>query len=57
MPEIDLIVATLFLIGTAGLIAFRAVRAWMRFRIQERTVRVLTRGLTELERPRARPRP
>jgi hypothetical protein len=57
MPELDAIVATVFLLGTAGLVALRTVRAWIRFRLQERTVRVLTRGLTELERPRARPRP
>jgi hypothetical protein len=56
MPEPDMIIAAVFLLGTAGLVLVRAVRAWWRFRLQERTLRILTKGLTELERPRARPR-
>ena len=54
VPALDLIAAVVFLLGTAGVILVRAVLAWRRFRVQERTLRVLTRGLQELERPRQR---
>jgi hypothetical protein len=56
MPELDKLIAAAFLVGTAGVVLVRALRAWMRFRLQERTLRILTKGLTELERPRERPR-
>ncbi|MEX2557500.1 MAG: hypothetical protein WEB06_17955 [Actinomycetota bacterium] len=56
MAELDKIVAAAFLAGTAGVVLVRALRAWTRFRLQERTLRILTKGLTELERPRERPR-
>jgi hypothetical protein len=56
MSALDLIVAILFLASTAGVVIVRAFRSWRRFRLQERTVRLLARGLTELERPGARDR-
>jgi hypothetical protein len=56
MPEPDKMIAAAFLIGTAGVVLVRVLRAWARFRLQERTLRILTKGLTELERPRERPR-
>lgn len=54
MPELDLIAAVAFLLGTAGVVLARALVAWWRFRMQERTLRLLARGLSELERPRQR---
>lgn len=54
MPALDLIVAVVFLLATAGVVLTRALLAWSRFRMQERTLRLLARGLTELERPRER---
>lgn len=56
MPAVDELIAAAFLLGTAGVVLARVLRAWTRFRLQERTLRVLTKGLTELERPRERPR-
>ena len=54
MPAIDLIIAATFLLSTVGVLVVRALRAWSRFRVQERTVRVLTEAVIELERPRER---
>lgn len=54
MPATDLVIAMTFLLATAGVVLVRALRAWSRFRMQERTLRLLARGLTELERPRER---
>ena len=56
MSALDLIVAILFLASTAGIVLVRAVGSWRRFRLQERTVRLLARGLMELERPEVRDR-
>lgn len=54
MPAIDVIAAVTLLLATAGVLIVRALVAWSRFRMQERTVRMLAHGLTELERPRER---
>jgi len=54
VPAIDVIAAVTFLLATAGVLVVRALIAWSRFRMQERTLRVLARGLAELERPRQR---
>ncbi|MEX2394679.1 MAG: hypothetical protein WD826_09405 [Actinomycetota bacterium] len=56
MSPFDLIIVILFFASTAGVVIVRAFRSWRRFRLQERTVRLLARGLMELERPGARDR-
>lgn len=54
MPAIDVIAAVALLVATAGVLVARALIAWSRFRMQERTVRLLVHGLSDLERPRER---
>ena len=57
MPLLDRIVAIVVLSATLGVLAFRAYRMWVDFRIQRRAVELLVRSVTELERPTEERRP
>lgn len=51
MPAFDRIVSALVLAGTGGVLLLRAVRAWADYRLQRRSVDLLVRSMTEIERP------
>ena len=50
MPLIDRMLAAGALGGIGSALAWRAVRAWMDYRLQRRTLALLVRSVTELEK-------
>jgi hypothetical protein len=55
MPLIDKIVAATGLGGIGIVLAVRAARAWREYALQRRTLALMIRSVTELERPEDQP--
>lgn len=50
MLPLDRAAAGLVLAGTGGVLAFRALRAWLDFRLQQRTLELTKLSVARLER-------
>jgi hypothetical protein len=57
MPLLDRVVSGVVLGTGASMLALRALRAWREARVQRRAIDLLTRTVTELERPARERRP
>jgi hypothetical protein len=49
MRAFDAVIAGIFFCSTAGVLLSRTLRAWRRFRMQERTTALLVEGVRILE--------